>query len=342
MLDRLDISMRANHVFSGILALAALIFGVLAAASGDVFYLRLATEALILAGLALSVDILLGFGGLLSLGQALYFGVGAYTAALVLRDVPSFWLALGSAAGVSLIAGIVGGLIANRVRGVYFALITFGMAQVVAKVVYNTRELGASDGLIGIPILEIPLGFVTLSADNALGFFLLTLSIIAILYSVAAYMLTTSFGRVIIALKANEKRVPFLGYSTWWPRMVAYVLAAIIAGVSGALYPMLRGFVSPELMFFSMSGNALIMVIVGGAGTLAGALYGAVMLTMLKSVMGSMTEHHLIAIGLIFIGAILFIPKGIVGLFKPLVERTLTPRTGAKSAEDDAPFRSML
>jgi len=172
MLDRLDISMRANHVFSGILALAALIFGVLAAASGDVFYLRLATEALILAGLALSVDILLGFGGLLSLGQALYFGVGAYTAALVLRDVPSFWLALGVAAGVSLVAGILGGLIANRVRGVYFALITFGMAQVVAKVVYNTRELGASDGLIGIPILEIPLGFVTLSADNALGFFL--------------------------------------------------------------------------------------------------------------------------------------------------------------------------
>jgi branched-chain amino acid transport system permease protein len=329
MLDRLDISMRANHVFSGILALAALIFGVLAAASGDVFYLRLATEALILAGLALSVDILLGFGGLLSLGQALYFGVGAYTAALVLRDVPSFWLALGVAAGVSLMAGIVGGLIANRVRGVYFALITFGMAQVVAKVVYNTRELGASDGLIGIPILEIPLGFVTVSADNALGFFLLTLGIIAILYCVTAYMLTTSFGRVIIALKANERRVPFLGYSTWWPRMVAYVLAAVIAGVSGALYPMLRGFVSPELMFFSMSGNALIMVIVGGAGTLAGALYGAVLLTMLKSVMGSMTEHHLIAIGLIFIGAILFMPKGIVGVFKPRVERVLAPRKPA-------------
>jgi len=342
MLDRLDISMRANHVFSGILALAALIFGVLAAASGDVFYLRLATEALILAGLALSVDILLGFGGLLSLGQALYFGVGAYTAALVLRDVPSFWLALGVSAGVSLIAGIVGGLIANRVRGVYFALITFGMAQVVAKVVYNTRELGASDGLIGIPILEIPLGFVTLSADNPLGFFLLTLSIIAILYAVTAYMLTTSFGRVIIALKANEKRVPFLGYSTWWPRMVAYVLAALIAGVSGALYPMLRGFVSPELMFFSMSGNALIMVIVGGAGTLAGALYGAVLLTMLKSVMGSMTEHHLIAIGLIFIGAILFMPKGIVGVFKPWVERALTPRPGLDRAKDEAAFRSLL
>lgn len=341
MLDRLDISMRANHVFSAILALAALIFGALAAASGDVFYLRLATEALILAGLALSVDILLGFGGLLSLGQALYFGIGAYTSALILRDVPSFWLALGVAAGVSLVAGILGGLIANRVRGVYFALITFGMAQVVAKVVYNTRELGASDGLIGIPVLEIPLGFVTLSADNALGFFLLTLSVITMLYALAAYMLTTSFGRVIIALKANEKRVPFLGYSTWWPRMVAYVLAALIAGISGALYPMLRGFVSPELMFFSMSGNALIMVIVGGAGTLAGALYGAALLTMLKSVIGSLTEHHLIVIGLIFIGAILFMPKGVVGVFKPRVERWLALRANMAGDQDDAALRSL-
>jgi len=94
-------------------------------------------------------------------------------------------------------------------------------------------------------------------------------------------------------------------------------------------------------MFFSMSGNALIMVIVGGAGTLAGALYGAVLLTMLKSVMGSMTEHHLIAIGLIFIGAILFMPRGIVGVFKPWLERALMPRTAPGRAEDDAAFRSL-
>lgn len=342
MLDRLDISMRANHVFSALLGVAALVFGVVAAATGDIFYLRLATEALILAGLALSVDILLGFGGLLSLGQALYFGIGAYVAALVLRVEPSFWLALGAAAGAALLAGIIGGLIANRVRGVYFALITFGMAQVVAKVVYNTHELGASDGLIGIPVLQIPLGFVTVAADNALGFFLLTLSIIGILYALTAYLLITPFGRVIIALKANEKRVPFLGYSAWWPRMVAYVLAALIAGISGALYPMLRGFVSPELMFFSMSGNALIMVIVGGAGTLAGSLYGAVLLTMLKSVIGSMTEHHLIVIGLIFIGAILFMPKGLIGVIKPWMERALMRRGPASDAADDAGMRSLL
>ncbi|KJS41421.1 MAG: ABC transporter permease [Roseovarius sp. BRH_c41] len=323
MHDRLDISMRANHIFLAALLGIVVIGTVFAAATGDVFYLRLATEALILGGLALSVDILLGFGGLLSLGQALYFGVGAYVSALVLRDVPSFWLALGTATAASLVAGIIGGLIANRVRGVYFALITFGLAQVVAKMVYNTRELGASDGLIGVPVLDIPLGFVTISAANPVAFFLLTLAIITILYGAIAYLLTTPFGRLVIANKANEKRVPFLGYSTWWPRMVSYVLAALVAGISGALYPMLRGFVSPELMFFATSGNAVIMVILGGVGTLAGALYGAMILTFLKSVVGSYTEHHLIVIGLIFICAILFLPKGLIGLVKPWLETRL-------------------
>ena len=323
MHDRLDISMRANHIFLAALLGIVVIGTVFAAATGDVFYLRLATEALILGGLALSVDILLGFGGLLSLGQALYFGVGAYVSALVLRDVPSFWLALGTATAASLIAGIIGGLIANRVRGVYFALITFGLAQVVAKIVYNTRELGASDGLIGVPVLDIPLGFVTISATNPVAFFLLTLAIITILYGAIAYLLTTPFGRLVIANKANEKRVPFLGYSSWWPRMVSYVLAALVAGISGALYPMLRGFVSPELMFFATSGNAVIMVILGGVGTLAGALYGAMILTFLKSVVGSYTEHHLIVIGLIFICAILFLPKGLIGLVKPRLETRL-------------------
>ncbi|MEQ8487230.1 MAG: branched-chain amino acid ABC transporter permease [Marinovum algicola] len=323
MHDRLDISMRANHIFFAALLGIVAIGVVFAAATGDVFYLRLATEALILGGLPLSVDILLGFGGLLSLGQALYFGIGAYVSALVLRDVPSFWLALGTATLASLVAGIVGGLIANRVRGVYFALITFGMAQVVAKIVYNTRELGASDGLIGVPVLEIPLGVATISAGDPVAFFLLTLAVLTVLYGAVAYLLTTPFGRLVIANKANEKRVPFLGYSTWWPRMVSYVVAALVAGISGALYPMLRGFVSPELMFFATSGNAVIMVILGGVGTLAGALYGAMILTFLKSVVGSYTEHHLIAIGLIFICAILFLPKGLIGLIKPRLETRL-------------------
>src|SRR5205823_4560358 len=167
------------------------------------------TEALIFAGLVLSVDILLGYTGLLSLGQALYFGFGAYLSALGLMVVPAFWAAFGAALVGGLAVGFAGGLIANRVPGVYFALITFGLAQVVAKVVYRSRSLGASDGLIGVPVIDITLGFGSLSSASPAGFLLFVLAVTVALYAAAAYLLATPFGRLLVALRANERRVPF-------------------------------------------------------------------------------------------------------------------------------------
>jgi branched-chain amino acid transport system permease protein len=324
MADALTRSMRASHVLVAVLVAASLVFAAVGAANGDTFYLRLGTEALIFAGLALSVDILLGYTGLLSLGQALYFGLGAYISALVLMIMPSFWAAMGATLVASIIVGTIGGFIANRVRGVYFALITFGMAQVAAKVVYNTRALGASDGLIGVPVIDVNFGIASISSTSPAGFFLFTLAFIVILYALSAYLLDTPFGRLLIALRANERRVPFLGYSTVKPRLAAYVIAAVVAALSGALYPMLRGFVSPELLFFSTSGNAVITVVTGGVGTLVGALYGGILLTMLKSIVGSYTEHHLIVIGLLFMGAVIFLPRGLMGIIRPSIERMLT------------------
>lgn len=326
MADALTRSMRASHVLVAVLVAASLVFAAIGAAINDTFYLRLGTEALIFAGLALSVDILLGYTGLLSLGQALYFGLGAYISALVLMAIPSFWAAMGATLAGAVVVGIVGGFIANRVRGVYFALITFGMAQVVAKVVYNTRALGASDGLIGVPVINVNLGVASISSASPAGFFLFTLAFIVVLYALSAYLLDTPFGRLLIALRANERRVPFLGYSTVTPRLTAYVIAAVIAALSGALYPMLRGFVSPELLFFATSGNAVITVVTGGVGTLVGALYGSILLTLLKSVVGSYTEHHLIVIGLLFMGAVIFLPRGLMGIVRPAIERVLARR----------------
>jgi branched-chain amino acid transport system permease protein len=323
MRDALTRSMRASHLLVAGLVAALLIFAAVAAAMNDTFYMRLATEALIYAGLALSVDILLGYTGLLSLGQALYFGLGAYLSALVLMVAPSFWAAIGATAAASALAGLIGGFIVHRVRGVYFALITFGMAQVAAKVVYNIRALGASDGLIGVPVIDINLGIVSFSSASPAGFLLFVLALVVIFYALSAYLLDTPFGRLLIALRANEARVPFLGYRTMTARLVAYVLAAMIAALSGALYPMLRGFVSPELLFFSTSGNAVITVVTGGAGTLVGALYGGALLTLLKSVIGSYTEHHLIVIGVLFMAAVIFLPKGLMGIVRPAVERML-------------------
>jgi branched-chain amino acid transport system permease protein len=340
MLDRLTLAMRASHLLALVFVAASLLLAAYGAATNDTFYLRLATEALIFAGLALSVDLLLGYSGALSLGQALYFGAGAYTSALVLMSVPSFWLAMAAAGGVTLLLSLIGGFIANRVRGVYFALITFGMAQVVAKVVYNTRALGASDGMIGVPVIDIQFGPFAVSAGSPVGFFLVVLAVIMGLYAASAYLLETPFGRVLTAIKANERRVPFLGYSVTTARMAAYVLAALIAGLSGALYPMLRGFVSPELMFFSTSGNAVISVILGGVGTLIGPLYGSVFLVVVKSVVGSWTEHHLIVIGALFMAGVMFAPKGFVGAIRPALIRALErrrPGNGAPARKPRAP-----
>ncbi len=136
------IEWRALNIASIVFFAGAVAFGVAYGLKGDTFYLRLATEALIFGAVALSVDILLGFAGLLSLGQALYFGLGAYAGALVLKQVSeSFWLVMGVSILVGVLSGLIGGLIAIRARGVYFALITYGLAQIVAKVIYNTREL---------------------------------------------------------------------------------------------------------------------------------------------------------------------------------------------------------
>lgn len=316
--------------FAVVFVAIGLVFAGVAGWRGDVFFLRLATEALIFGGLALSVDILLGYAGMLSLGQALFFGLGAYVSALVLKNLlPSFWAAMAITLVVGTIVGIVAAVIATRVRGVYFALITFGLAQVVAKVVFNTPALGASDGIIGIPVVQIGLGVTGVSTANPAGFFLFCLVFVMVLYGACAYLARTPGGRILAAIRTNEDRVSFLGYPVTGVRMLTFVVAADIAALSGALYPMLRGFVSPELLFFEVSGNAVITVVIGGMGTLIGPLYGGAIFVVLKSIIGSYTTHHLIVIGTLFVLAVMYFPQGFIGAFRPALERSGALRRGS-------------
>jgi branched-chain amino acid transport system permease protein len=325
------IQFRGQDLFAGLFVALALAFAVFAGASGDTFFFRLATEALILAGLAMAVDVLLGYTGLLSLGHALFFGFGAYVSALVLKNlVPSFWAATGITLLATTLLGFVAGFVSIRARGVYFALITFGLAQVVFKAVYNTREVGGSDGIIGIPQIRIEFGLFSVDAQSPAGFFLLTLAVVMLLYAVLTYLMRTPFGRVLVAIRTNESRVSFLGFSPWRAKLIAFVIAADVAALAGSLYPMLRGFVSPELFAFQASGNAVIMVILGGTGTLAGALYGAAILTALKSVIGSWSEYHLIIIGALFMLSVIFLPKGLAGYALPRIQRRLARRGGGQ------------
>ncbi len=324
VLQREDVARNVLRWFAYVFVALALLFAVIAQVHGDVFFFRLATEALIYGGFAMGVDLLLGYTGLLSLGHALFFGLGAYTSAVVLKGLaPSFWLALAVTLCVSTVVGAIAGIIAIRARGVYFALITFGMAEVLAKAVFNTQELGGSDGIIGVPVIKANFLFFTVDTGNAAHFFFLVLAVIMVFYFALEALLRTPFGRLVVAIKANEDRVPFLGFNAQRHKLGIFVIAANVTALSGALYPMLRGFVSPELLYFHSSGNAVITVILGGVGTLIGPLFGSVILTGLKSIIGSYTEHHLIVIGLLFMCSVMFFPKGIVGSLKGLVESWL-------------------
>jgi branched-chain amino acid transport system permease protein len=307
---------RAIRCIEWLLLTSSLILFVVGTLLGDTFFLRLATEALIFGGLAMSVDLLLGIVGLLSLGQALYFGFGAYLSALVLKEIsPSFSLAICVVILCSTLLGWIASFIALRSKGVYFALITFGLAQVAAKVVYNTRSLGSSDGMMGVPILSIWTPFGSLDAADPGTFFVITFLTIGALYVILKYFLTTPMGSLWHAIRSNEDRLAYVGYESKGPKQVAFVLATVVAAVSGALYPMLRGFVSPELMFFSVSGNAVVTVVLGGVGTLIGPIMGSVLLTSFKSVIGTWTAHHHIVIGFIFVVIVIAAPKGLAGLF---------------------------
>jgi branched-chain amino acid transport system permease protein len=284
--------------------------------AGD-FYVRLAIEAFLLGAIALSVDILLGCAGLLSLGQAMYFGLSAYLTALCyLHVTQSFWLVAAIVAVVVALVAALLGAVAIRAKGVYFALITFGAAEIAGKIVHNTRAIGGSDGLIGIPVPSIALPGIEIALRSNLAFYYVVLAAIALVYLAVTRLLATPFGSVLAAIRDNASRVPYLGYNPFWYKFLAYLLAAEVAAVGGLFYPLLRGFVGPDLFGFEVSTQSVVMALVGGVGTLIGPLVGGMLITFLQSVLGSFTERHLFVLGVIFILFVRFLPGGLFGLLR--------------------------
>jgi branched-chain amino acid transport system permease protein len=288
---------------------------------GGPFYTRLAIETFLLGAVALSVDILLGYAGLLSLGQAAYFGLAAYISALMyLHVTQSFWLVLLAVSAAVGVFSLILGAVAIRAKGVYFALITFGAAEILSKIAHNTRAIGGSDGLLGIPVPSIPLfpGFA-IELKNNFVFYYAVLAALVLIYVGTRRVLDTGFGSVLRAIRDNADRVPYLGYNPFWYKLLAYVMAAQIAAFGGLIYPLLRGFVAPNLFGFEVSTKAVVMSLVGGVGTLLGPLVGSVIITFLESFVGSYTERHLLILGVIFIVFVMFLPDGLCGLARRLM-----------------------
>ncbi|MGE4254122.1 MAG: branched-chain amino acid ABC transporter permease [Xanthobacteraceae bacterium] len=325
--DRLMRALRPPSVSAGPLrwlGLAMLALAVVFPLFGGPFYTRLGIEALLLGSVALSVDILLGYAGLLSLGQAAYFGLAAYIAALMyLHVTQSFWLVMLTVMAAVGVFSFILGAVAIRARGVYFALITFGAAEILSKIAHNTRAIGGSDGILGIPVPTIPvLPGVALDLNSNFVFYYAVLAVIVLLYVSTRRILDTPFGSVLRGIRDNADRVPYLGYNPFWYKLMAYLLAAQIAAFGGLIYPLLRGFVAPHLFGFEVSTKAVVMSLVGGVGTLLGPLMGSAIITFMESLVGSYTERHLFVLGVIFIVFVMFLPDGLCGL----VQRWATRR----------------
>lgn len=302
-----------------LLGLSALLFIALLALPWvvSVYPLGIAIEILIYGIFAGSLNILLGYSGLISFGHAAFFGIGAYTAGIFAQHVSAnIFLTLPAAIIVSLIAALIIGFFCTRVSGFYFLMLTLAFAQMVYAIAHEWESLtGGSNGLSGIPTPQLWSG-INLQ-DQKMLYYLILLVFVLLFYGVRRFI-SSPVGQTLIGLRENEGRLQAIGYNTRHYKLLAFVIAGGMGGVAGALYSYFNGFVSPHELYWTVSGHAIIMLIIGGAGTLVGPTLGAGFLIILQSVVSSYTERWQNIVGLTFIIFVIFAPKGIMGLLSLL------------------------
>ena len=279
------------------------------------YYLGLVIEILIFAVFAMSLDLLIGYAGMASLGHAAYFGVGAYAVGLLAIKLHwSVWSALPAALIVVALVATLFGLLALRTRGSYFLMITLALSQVAWGIAFGWRSLtGGDDGLPNLPRPELVAGW-SLAGDRPFYFFILLLVGVGVL--LLTQVATSPFGFALRGIRESETRMQALGYNVWRYKFAAFIVAAVFAGLAGALYAYYNRFVSPDYLGVFRSAEVLLMVILGGAGTLVGPAIGAAVIVLLENVISAYTERWLIVIGTIYILVALFAPNGIIGFVR--------------------------
>jgi len=301
-------------------ALAALLAVALLTAPSwltSAYHLHVLIMAGIFAILALSLNLLLGYTGQLSLGHAAFFGIGAYTSALLTLKLEwSFWPALVSAAATAGLAGWAIGRLALKLRGAYFVLVTISFAGVISLVSVNWMEL--TNGPLGLPGVPAPeLGPWSLRAKAA--YYYLVLAAAALAYLVCHRLVHSRIGRALVALRENEPLAESVGIDATRYLVLAAVISAALAGVAGSLYAHYTRFVSPEVFLFTYTVTMVIMVVAGGQGTLVGPVIGALLFTALPEALREAMawQWQMLAYGVVLVALVFFLPKGIV----PSIER---------------------
>ena len=286
-------------------------------AVGDKFYLQLVSKIMLMAIFAMSLDLLVGYAGLVSFGHAAFFGLGAYGLWLVSPEyeAANLWLSLPVAVLIAAAAALAIGLLVLRSSGVYFIMVTLAFAQMFFYYVHGANWLGGSDGVYIYVKPDASLfGWAPFDLENHVEFYYVALALMAFVYIALRVVLDSPFGRVVRGIKSNEPRMRALGFATARYKLAAFVIAGALAGLAGYFNAAQFGFVSPDLFGWRLSGIVLMMVILGGMGTLYGPILGAFAIVLLEDTLSGTTRHWLLPMGLFIILAVLALPKGFAGL----------------------------
>ena len=287
-------------------------------------YTELATRIVVMGLAAMSLNFLLGFTGVLSFGHAAYFGLGAYGTAMAIKywgvgSIPAIVLGV----IVATIAAMIIGALIIKLRGVYFAMVTIAFGQVFYFIAFRWNAVtGGDDGLTGWRRLPINFGFAELDiVQNDRAFYYFALAIFALCVAAMAVLLNSPFGRSLIAIRENERRARFLGVPIEFHVWLSFVISCLFVSAAGGLYALLNNFIDPRALRVDLSGNLVIMAVLGGMRSFWGPLIGAAIFVALQDYVSSHTQNWMSVIGLVFVLVVRFFPRGVLGML----------RTGAKA-----------
>ena len=279
-------------------------------------YKALATQVLIYGLFALGFNLLYGYTGLLSFGHAAYWGLGAYGTGIALAKlkVGSLWLGLAAGLGLAAAGGALIGFFCLRRRGIYFAMLTLAFAQLLYFVGFHLADwTGGDDGLRGITLPPLALPGVTIPLDTSLAFYYFALALVATAVAALKRILDSPFGAVLQAIRENSERASACGYDTSRVKLLSFVFSALFAGLAGSLDALRLNVVPIESLYWTTSGQVVIMTLLGGAGTFFGPFVGAATFLVLEDRLAVFTESWPLVVGAIFMAFVLFLPKGIWG-----------------------------
>lgn len=316
-------------LLAGALALAA--FPMVA----ETYYLRLVTKIMVLAIVAMSLDLLVGFTGMVSLGHAAFFGIGGYAAGALINhgEVDNLLLLLPAAVAASTLAALVIGWLSIRTSGIYFIMITLALAQMVFFFFHDIRFWGGADGMniVSRPVLAWGETVLLELRDRPTMYYVALFWLVAV-FGLLSMVLRSPFGRTLVGIRLNESRMRALGYPVQRYKLAVFTLAGGIAGLAGFLEASRAAFMNPAHVSWHESGLVLVVVLLGGMGTLWGPILGAFVLVLMEDFVSGETERWLLVMGCFVIANVLFLPKGVAGLIEGGLRRLPARMAPAKPA----------